>query len=77
MPFSLILEVSITYFFPALDWSLISSLASCTGLAQIQPSLDIKKTENKDKDGPREMGERNIKKDVEKKIMQMDKDMER
>ena len=32
---------------------------------------------NKDKDGPREMGERNIKIDGEKKIRQMDTDMER
>ena len=44
------LEVSITYFFPALDWSLILLLASCTGLEQIQPSLDIKKPENNDED---------------------------
>ena len=69
--------MSITYFFPALDWCLILSLASCTGLEQIQPSLDIKKPENKDTDGPREMGERNIKKDGEKKIRWMDIDKER
>ena len=69
--------MSITYFFPALDWSLILLLASCTGLEQIQPSVDIKMDENKDKDGPKEMGERNIKKHGEKKIRWMDIDMGR
>ena len=71
------MEVSITYIFTALDWCLILSLASCTGLEKIQSSLDNKKTENKDKDGPKEMGERSIKIDGEKKITMMDTDMER